>query len=44
VSKIIGAVEKKKEIDRGEAELGLLTLARGKKYCLNRAIKAVNYL
>lgn len=43
VSRIIAAVEKK-EIDRSKAELELLTLARGKEYCLTRTIKAINNL
>ncbi|KAI7861429.1 hypothetical protein BDF14DRAFT_1711995, partial [Spinellus fusiger] len=43
ISRIIAAVEKK-EIDQSEAELKLLTLARGKEYCLTRTIKAINNL
>ncbi|KAI9353944.1 hypothetical protein BD770DRAFT_445279 [Pilaira anomala] len=43
VSKAIDAVEKNK-IDRSEAELILLTLARGKEYHLAKAIKAINNL
>jgi hypothetical protein len=37
VSKIIAAVETK-EIDRGEAVLRFLMLARGKVCCINKAI------
>lgn len=46
VSKIIAWVEKKKkkEAERGEAELRLWTLARGREYSITRAIKVINNL